>query len=49
VRTINQKRREADPKAGIAKQMGVFFDGKPVPPGMFEAPIAPGDAGACRN
>jgi hypothetical protein len=49
VRTINQKRREADPKAGIAKQMGVFFDGKPVPPGMFEAPIEPGDAGACRN
>jgi hypothetical protein len=49
VGTINQKRREADPKAGIAKQMGVFFDGKPVPPAMFEAPITPGDVGACRN
>jgi hypothetical protein len=25
----------------------VFFDGRPVAPGLFETPIAAGDAGAC--
>jgi len=49
VRMINQRRREADSKLGIAKQMGVFFDGRPVAPGLFEAPISPGDVGPCRN
>jgi hypothetical protein len=49
VRAINQKRREADAKSGISKQMGVFFDGKPLSPGLFEAPVANGNAGACRN
>jgi len=49
VRLINQKRREADPKAGLAKQMSVFFDGKPIAPGLFETAVAPGNAGACRN
>jgi hypothetical protein len=47
VRTINQKRREADRRAGIASQMGVFFDGHPVVPGLFENSIMPGDAGQC--
>jgi hypothetical protein len=28
-RTINDKRRLSDPVAGIANQMGVWFDGKP--------------------
>lgn len=49
VRTINQRRRAADAKFGIATQMGVFFDGQPVAPGLFETPIAAGDAGVCRN
>ncbi len=49
VRAINQKRRAADPKSGIATQMGIFFDGQPVAPGLFEAPIAAGDADACRK
>jgi hypothetical protein len=49
VRAINQKRRAADPKSGIATQMGVFFDGQPVAPGLFETPIAAGDADACRK
>jgi hypothetical protein len=49
VRVINEKRRAADAATGIAKQMGVFFDGRPVAPGLFEASIAAGDAGACRN
>jgi len=47
VRTINQKRRDADRKAGIAAQMGVLFEGHPVAPGLFETPITPGDAGQC--
>jgi hypothetical protein len=49
VRVINQKRHDADSKTGIARQMGVFFDGKPVPPGLFETAVAAGDARACRN
>jgi hypothetical protein len=48
VRVINEKRRKADPDAGIAKQMGVFFDGQPVAAGLFETTVAPGDAGACK-
>lgn len=46
-RAINAKRREADPKLGFAKQLAIFFDGKPVPPALFETPITPGTAGAC--
>ena len=49
VRIINERRRDADAKTGIAKQMAVFFDGQPVAPGLLEVPIAPGDAGACRS
>ena len=49
VRVINEKRRAADAAAGIAKQMAVFFDGRPVAPGLFEASVASGDAGACRS
>jgi hypothetical protein len=49
VRMINQKRRAADAKSGIAAQMGVFFDGRQVAPGLFETPVAAGNADACRN
>ncbi|HKA81537.1 MAG TPA: hypothetical protein VKD43_15980 [Xanthobacteraceae bacterium] len=47
VRSINTKRRDADKQAGIVKQLAVFFEGRAVPPGMYEAPIQPGTAGAC--
>ena len=46
VRAINEARR-ADKDYGIARQLGVFYDGRPVAPGLFETPIAAGDAGAC--
>ena len=47
VRSINTKRRETDKAAGIAKQLGVMFDGRAIAPGLFEAPITPGDAAEC--
>jgi hypothetical protein len=49
VRVINEKRRLADPKAGIAKQMGIFFDGKPAAPGLFETSVATGDVDPCKQ
>jgi hypothetical protein len=48
-RTINEKRRQSDTTSGIAKQMGIFFDGKPVAPGLLETSIATGDVGACKS
>jgi hypothetical protein len=48
VRAINDARR-ASKDYGLARQLGVFFDGRPVAPGLFETPIAPGDAGACER
>lgn len=47
VRAINEKRRAVDRTGGIAKQLAVFFDGRPVPPGLYETPVAPGDVGMC--
>jgi hypothetical protein len=49
VRMINEKRRLSDAAAGIAKQMGVFFDGRPAAPGLLETSVATGDVGECRN
>jgi hypothetical protein len=46
VAALNAARR-ASKDYGIARQLGVFFDGRPVAPGLFETPIAAGDAGAC--
>jgi hypothetical protein len=34
-------------KVGIATQMGVYFDGRPIAPGLFETAIAAGNAGKC--
>jgi hypothetical protein len=48
-RRINERRRGSDAQAGIAKQMAIFFDGKPVAPGLLQAAVAPGDAGKCRH
>ena len=49
VRTLNQKRREKYSAEGITRQMGVFFDGQPASPGLFETSIAAGNAGSCGN
>lgn len=46
-RAINGKRRAADAQTGFAKQLAIFFDGKPAPPPLFEEAITPGAAGAC--
>jgi len=48
VRAINERRRAADPVNGIGRQLGVFFDGAPAAPGLFDAPVSAGNAGACR-
>jgi hypothetical protein len=43
---LNERRRGvAD--LGIANQLAVFFDGRPVTPGDFEAAAASGDVGRC--
>ncbi|MGV7219690.1 hypothetical protein [Bradyrhizobium sp. UFLA05-112] len=49
VKIINAKRRASDSTAGFAKQMGVFFDGKPIAPGLFELPVTDGNARACNT
>ncbi|WP_407154856.1 hypothetical protein [Bradyrhizobium sp. STM 3557] len=49
VRAINAKRRDGDKVSGIAKQMGVFFDGKPAAPGLFEASIDAGNSRDCNK
>lgn len=49
VRMINERRREKDSVEGITGQMGVFYDGKPVPPGLFETSVSAGNAGECKK
>jgi hypothetical protein len=46
VRAINEGRR-ASKDYGLARQLGVFFDGHAVAPGLFETPIAAGTADPC--
>jgi hypothetical protein len=46
VRAVNDARR-GNKAFGIAMQLPVFFDGRAIPPALFEAPVAPGNAGAC--
>lgn len=45
-RLLNERRRGAA-DYGIANQLSIFFDGRPVDPGTFESAAAPGDAGRC--
>ena len=47
-RTINERRRGAT-DYGIANQLPIFFDGRPVTPGGYETPAAAGDVGRCVN
>lgn len=46
-RLLNERRR-ADAKFGVANQIGVLFDGKPVSPVESEQTIAAGVSGACK-
>ena len=45
-RAINARRRGAA-DFGIANQLAVFFDGRPVTPGSYDEPTAAGDTGRC--
>jgi hypothetical protein len=45
-RILNDRRRGAD-SLGIANELAIFFDGKPVNPGNYETAVASGDAGRC--
>ena len=45
-RAINEARR-ASKDYGLARQLGVFFDGRPVAPGLYETQVAAGTVGAC--
>jgi hypothetical protein len=45
-RLINDHRRGAT-DFGIANQLSVLFDGRPVSPGGYESPAASGDVGRC--
>jgi hypothetical protein len=45
-RVINERRRGAT-DFGIANQLAIFFDGRPVTPGGYENPAASGDVGRC--
>ena len=47
VRSINEKRREADKKTGLSTQLGVMFDGYPTAPALLETSVVPGNAYAC--
>ena len=47
VRALNDARRSSK-EFGIAKQLPVLFDGRAVSPALFEAPVAPGNVGACK-
>ena len=45
-RLLNERRRGAA-EFGIANQLSIFFDGRPVNPGAFESAAASGDTGRC--
>ncbi len=45
-RLINDRRRGAT-DFGIANQLSVLFDGRPLSPGGYENPAASGDVGRC--
>ena len=49
MRAINEKAAQPRSEHGIAKQLGVFFNGAPIAPALFDAAAAAGDQGACLN
>jgi hypothetical protein len=49
IRAINERRRASDPKLGMARQLGVMFDGRSIAPGLFDAATAPGTVGDCKG
>ena len=46
VRILNDRRRGIA-EFGIPNQIAVLYDGKPMTPGGYESPTAPGDVGRC--
>jgi hypothetical protein len=44
---LNKKRRGADPAAGLAQQIAIFFDGQAVAPPLYEMSVQAGTTGAC--
>lgn len=48
VRILNERRRQAK-DFGIARQIAILFDGRPVPPASFESSVAGGYVGRCNN
>ena len=46
VAAINAARRPSK-DYGLARPLGVFFDGRAVAPGLYETRVAAGTAGAC--
>ena len=47
-RILNERRRGAT-AYGLANQISVFYDGRPVVPAAYEQPVATGDVGRCIN
>ncbi len=47
-RILNERRRGAT-AYGLANQISIFYDGRPVVPAAYEQPVASGDVGRCIN
>jgi hypothetical protein len=47
-RILNERRRGAT-AYGLANQISIFYDGRPVVPAAYEQPVASGDVGRCVN
>jgi hypothetical protein len=47
-RILNERRRGAT-AYGLANQLSIFYDGRPVVPAAYEQPVASGDVGRCIN
>lgn len=47
VRAIDDARMKSRADYGIQRQLGILFDGKAIPPGVFETQSTPGNAATC--
>jgi hypothetical protein len=48
-RRINENRRAANEKTGIAQQLGIIFDGRAAAPALFDASSSSGSSGVCKR